>query len=123
MWHATNKPRVRRWTKHGVARSSGAVVSRDRIVERTDKGIRSPDRKNSQRNVSGNTASQTGKGGRRANRADLCADDRRPTSIPKEPRGRMLCGVATRAEELRRQRATAAHQQTSDEYLRTLLVQ
>jgi len=55
---------------------------------------------------------QTGERGGRADRADLCADDRRPASIPKEPRRRMLCGVATWAEELRRQRATDAHQQT-----------
>src|SRR5215510_9455165 len=109
MWHATNKPRVRRWTKHGVARSSGAVVSRDRIVERTNKGIRSADRKNSQGYVSGDGTAQTSERARRPNRADLCADNRRPASIPKEPRRRMLCGVTTWAEELWRQRATAAH--------------
>src|SRR5262249_37810948 len=83
-----------------------------RIVERTNKGIRSADRKTSQGDVSGDRAARTSERGRRPNRADLCADDRRPTSIPKEPRRRMLCGAATWAEELRRQRATAAHQQT-----------
>src|SRR5215469_6371597 len=76
----------------------------------------------SQGDVSGDGTAQTSERGSRPDRADLCADDRRPASIPKEPRGRMLCGVATRAEELRRQRATAAHQQ-GDKYLRTLLVQ
>jgi hypothetical protein len=76
-----------------------------------------------QRDVSGNGAAQTGEGCRGPDRHYLCADHRGPASIPEESRRWMFYRVAAWAEELRRERATDAHQQRGDEYLRTLLVQ
>jgi hypothetical protein len=51
------------------------------------------------------------KGGRNADRADLCPDDRGPVSVPEEPRGRLFSGVATWPQELRGERATEENQQ------------
>lgn len=48
---------------------------------------------------------------RRPDCYDLCADHRRPASLPEKPRCRLLCRLATRAEELRRKRAAATYQQ------------
>jgi len=41
---------------------------------------------------------QTGEGGRNANRADVCSDPGRSASPPKESRGRLFSGVAPWAQ-------------------------
>ena len=56
----------------------------------------------------------------------VCPDHRRPASISEESVGCFLglrSGVAVWAEELWTERATDAHQQRGDRYLRTLIVQ
>jgi len=50
------------------------------------------------------------KGGRDADRADVCADLGRSASVPKESRGGLFSGVAPWAQGLRREPAADAHQ-------------
>ena len=54
---------------------------------------------------------QAGEGCRNADRADVCPDDRRPTPVFEESRGRLFSGVKTWTQELWEERATEENQQ------------
>src|SRR5229473_1873554 len=74
-------------------------------------GIRRTDGEDRQRSAPGSVLTQAGEGCRNADRADVCADDRRPIPVSEESRGRLFSGVATWPEELRGERATEENQQ------------
>src|SRR5450755_410379 len=97
--------------KRRVAGCSGAAAYRNRIVERTHQGIRRTDVENRQRSIPGSVLAEAGEGCRNADRADLYPDDRRPSPVSEESRGRLFSGIATWPEELRGERTTEGHQQ------------
>src|SRR5258706_13243897 len=100
MWHLSGERETGRGSERGVARCPGAAVARGRIAEPAHPGIRRTDGENRRGSVPGSGLAQTGEGGGNPDRADLCPDDRRSVSIPKESRGRLFSGVATWPQEL-----------------------
>jgi hypothetical protein len=94
VWHAASEPGAGRGIERGVARGFGAIVGRSRIAERAHQGIRGPHGENRQGELTASRVAQTGEGGRNADRADVCADPGRSTSVPEESRGRLFSGVA-----------------------------
>ena len=78
-----------------------AAAQRNRIVERAHPGIRRTDGENRQGELPARRTTQTGEGGRNANRADVCADPGRSASVREESRGRLFSGVAPWAQGLR----------------------
>src|SRR5271170_3735879 len=110
LWHAAGEPGTGRGIERGVARGSGAVAKRNRIVERAHQGIRRADGENRQGELPASRAAQTGEGSRNTDRADVCPDDRRPTSVLEESRGGMFSRVKTWAQRLRGEPAADAHQ-------------
>src|SRR6266436_1254149 len=94
-----------------VAGGSGAVAQTSRIAERAHPGIRRADGENRQGSVPGSVLAQAGEGRGNTDRADVCADDRRPTPVSEKSRGRLFSGVATWPKELRGERATEENQQ------------
>src|SRR5467141_4766994 len=90
---------------------SGAVAQRNRIAERAHQGIRRTDGEDRQRSAPGSVLTQAGEGCRNTDRADVCPDDRRPTPVSEESRGRLFSGVATWPEELRGERTREENQQ------------
>src|SRR6266478_1765997 len=111
MWHVSGERETGRGIERGVARCSGAVIERGRIAERAHPGVRRADGENRQGSVPGSVLAQAGEGGGNADRADLCPDDRRPTPVSEESRGRLFSGIATWPEELRGERAREENQQ------------
>ena len=99
----------RRGIERGVARGSGTVAERNRIVERAHQGIRRADGENRQGELPASRAAQTGEGSRNTDRADVCPDPRRPASVREESRGRMFSRVKTWAQGLRAEPAADAH--------------
>src|SRR5271156_3606652 len=97
--------------ERGVARGHRAAAPRNRIVERAHPGIRGPDGENRQGELPASRAAQTSEGGRNADRADVCADPRRPAALPEESGRRLFSGVATWPSELWAERTTEAHEQ------------
>ena len=67
----------------GVARGSGAAAQRNRITERAHPGIRGADGENRQGELPSSRTTQTGEGGRNANRADVCSELDDPHRFPK----------------------------------------
>src|ERR1700720_3711150 len=110
MWHVSGERETGRGSERGVARCPGAALERGRIAERAHQGVRRTDGENRQGSVPGSGLAQASEGCRNADRADLCADHRRPTPVSEESRGRLFSGVATWPEELRRERATEENQ-------------
>ena len=87
------------------------LLSRNRIVDRTNRGIRRADRANRQGNLSAGGCAQTSERGRATDCVDLRSDSGRPAPLSPQPGRGMLCRVASWAEELWYERAPAAHQQ------------
>src|ERR1700686_4544894 len=110
VWHAAGEPGAGRGLEHRVAGGSGAVAQRNRIAERGHQGIRRADGENRQGSVPGSVLAQASEGCRNADRADVCANHRRPTPVSEESRGRLFSGAETWPEELRRERATEENQ-------------
>src|SRR5260370_22205248 len=73
--------------------------------------MRGREREDGKSGAPGSVLTHAGEGCRNADRADVCADDRRPIPVSEESRGRLFSGVATWPEELRGERATEENQQ------------
>src|SRR6266481_563092 len=111
VWHLSGERETGRGSERGVARCPGAAVARGRIAERAHPGIRRADGENRQGSVPGSVLAEASEGCRNADRADVCPDDRRPTPVSEESRGRLFSGVEAWPEELRRERAAEENQQ------------
>jgi Transposase IS116/IS110/IS902 family len=98
-----------KWTKHGIAGSFAAAVARGGIVKRRHKEYDRRIAKMAKEKYPETALLEQvkGVGDLIATTYVLTVED--PTSFPEESRRGMFCGVAARAEELRRQRATDAH--------------
>src|SRR4030088_2564209 len=101
MWHVSGEPETGRGSERGVARCPGAALARGRIAERAHSGVRRTNGENRQGRVPGSVLAPASEGGRKADRSDVCPDDRRPPPISEESRGRLFSGVATWPQELR----------------------
>lgn len=111
MWHPENESGYGQRTEPGVEGCLGSAVRRNRIVKRADRGIRPADRANRQGSLSPGCPTQTGEGSRDTHCFDLRSDSGRPTPISPKPGCGMFSGVASWAQELGYESATAPHQQ------------
>ena len=100
MWHVSGERETGRGSERGVARCPGAALARGRIAERAHPGVRRTDGENRQGSVPGSVLAPAGEGCGNADFSDLCPDDRRPISVPKESRGRLFSGFTTWPQEL-----------------------